>query len=136
MPIDTLQKFKSSLNRGVNNISQKTQSSIEKVKIKSQIDTLENEIRKQYTTLGELTYTKWELGDTDNTLLEQMLNEIRAKKQEIELHEAEMAAIDERDNQILNQPAAEAAPAANFCPGCGSACVPGAKFCLKCGSKL
>lgn len=136
MPVDTLQKFKSSFNRGVNNISQKTQSSLEKVKIKNQIDTLENEIRKQYTVLGELTYTKWELGDSDNTLLEQMLNEIRAKKQEIELHEAEIAAIDERDNQCLNQPAAEAAPAASFCPSCGTACAPGAKFCAKCGSKL
>lgn len=142
---DTFQKFKSSFNRGVTAISIKTSSSLEKVKIKTHIESIHSEIDRLLSAAGETAYSLWESESLDLTPLREQFSVIRQKKEEIKQLEIEYDSIDERDNQILgNQtpedavappPAAE--PAAEIvCPNCGSAYTTPVKFCRKCGTKL
>lgn len=139
---DALQKFKSSLNRGVTTISVKASSSLEKGKIKTHIESINSEIQKLITTIGETAYASWESGGDFSSLAE-LCAQIQQKKGEIEQLNQEMASIDERDSQILGAKAAESASAApasaepgTVCPSCGTQFDSPVKFCRKCGQKL
>ena len=141
---DTFQKFKSSLNRGVTAISVKTSSSLEKAKIKTHIDSLEAEIQRLITSIGEMAYVRWENKDADFSVLEDVFVSIQQKKAEIEKLNEELLQIDERDKQILGNVAAEATSTGTdiqnesgiICPGCGTLYETATKFCRKCGYKL
>lgn len=141
---DALQKFKTSFNRGVTAISIKTSSSLEKVKIKTHIDSITAEIDRLISNVGAMAYSIWISGETDFSALNEHFSAIKQKREEIERLQAEYMSIDERDNQILGAAPAEGpAPAAPVeqmpelvCPKCGSSYSPPAKFCRKCGQKL
>lgn len=138
---DALEKFKSSINRGVAAVSVKTSASLEKAKIKAQIDTLNSDVQKMMPAVGEAFYLMWQRGDTDFSRLYEHLEVIRQKKEEIAALNAEYAAVDQRNNQALNT--AESTPisaaamvSGSVCPNCGTAYAEGARFCRKCGNKL
>ena len=141
---DTLQKFKTSFNRGVTAISLKTSSSLEKVKIKTHIDSISTEIERMISNVGETAYSIWNSGETDFSSLNEQFSAIKQKREEIEQLQSEYLSIDERDNQILGTSSAEvpapAAPAEQavgiVCPNCGSNYSSPVKFCRKCGQKL
>ena len=101
MANDGFSKIKSSLTRGVTAISMKTSSTLEKAKLRTHIDTLQSEILRLYANLGEQTYTLWQSRAEDLSPMEDLCRMILAKQQEIAQLEAECAAIDERDNQVL-----------------------------------
>lgn len=143
---DTFQKFKSSFNRGVATISVKTSSSLEKVKIKTHIESIEKEIEHLISEIGEKAYEIWETNDSDFSVLGEKCFVVKQKKDEIiQLNEA-YNSIDERDGQILgtsvneeNHEVKETAPISNesiTCPNCGSVYIQSVKFCKKCGQKL
>lgn len=138
---DILQKFKSSVNRGVTTISVKASSSLEKSKIKSQIDSIETDIRKLFANVGETVYAAWESGEKDISCVEATLSTIQQKKAEVAKLTEDMASIDVRDDQILSnsgaeKPAETSAPDGLVCPGCGAVCASTSMFCRKCGHKL
>lgn len=138
---DALQKFKTSFNRGVTAISLKTSSSLEKVKIKTHIDSIKTEIDRLVSNAGEMAYSIWDSGETDFSALNDQFSAIKQKREEIERLQAEYTSIDERDNQILGTSSAEVpAPAEQvpeiLCPKCGSSYSSPVKFCRKCGQKL
>lgn len=139
---DTFQKFKSSFNRGVTAISVKTSSSLEKVKIKTHIESINNEIQRSMTHIGQTAYDIWASGSQDFSSLQEQFVFVQQKKEEIQKLQEEYDAIDERDNQILGTNAAEETQAAEpkqegpVCPNCGAVCAPTAKFCRKCGHNL
>ena len=143
---DAFQKFKSSFNRGVATISVKTSSSLEKVKIKTHIESIEKEIEHLISEIGENAYEIWETNDNDFSVLGEKCLVVKQKKDEIiQLNEA-YNSIDERDGQILgtsvneeNHEVKETAPISNesiTCPNCGSVYIQSVKFCKKCGQKL
>lgn len=143
---NTFQKFKSSFNRGVATISVKTSSSLEKVKIKTHIESIEKEIEHLISEIGEKAYEIWETNDSDFSVLGEKCFVVKQKKDEIiQLNEA-YNSIDERDGQILgtsvneeNHEVKETAPISNesiTCPNCGSVYIQSVKFCKKCGQKL
>ena len=141
MAVEALEKLKSSINRSVTAINVKTSSTLEKAKLKTQIDTIQNEVQRMMTAVGEAVYLMWQKEDKDLSKLDQHLEVIRQKKAEIAALEEEIAAIDQRNQQILGDGnteipvIAEAAPA-NICTACGTPCPEGAKFCRACGNKL
>lgn len=143
---DAFQKFKSSFNRGVATISVKTSSSLEKVRIKTHIESIEKEIEHLISEIGEKAYEIWEANDNDFSVLCEKCSVVKQKKDEIvQLNEA-YNSIDERDGQILgslvneeNHEVKETAPVSNesiTCPNCGSVYIQSVKFCKKCGQKL
>jgi rubrerythrin len=132
---DAFSKIKSSLNRGITTISVKTSSTLEKSKIRTQIETLNNEIQKLYTEIGKTSYAKWCQADPDCTVLEQLFNDIKAKEENIAALNQELVSIDERDNQTLGTK--EEKPVAQFtCPNCGAGYDSPVKFCRSCGTKM
>lgn len=141
MPGDMLQKFKSSVNRGVTTISVKASSSLEKTKIKTHIESIETDISKLIVNVGETMYAVWESGERDYTSVEALLSTIQQKKAEIVQLTKDMASIDVRDDQILGntrveKPVEASDPDGIVCPGCSAVCASAAKFCRKCGHKL
>lgn len=145
MAKETLQKIKSSMNRGVTAISLKTSSTIEKARIKTHIGTIESEVQKMALHIGETAYALWEKEELNVAALEEMLQGIKEKKQEIAALEEELVKIEYRNEQILG-----AATASNetissgqkeerevrVCSNCGAAYNAPAKFCRKCGTSL
>lgn len=145
MAIDKFQKFKSSFNRGVTTISIKTSSSLEKVKIKTHIESINLEIERLIATAGETAYTLWENNESDFSSLYEHFTLIKQKKEEIAQLEKEYDSIDERGNQILGTPSSDKTPVTSAgseqvtgitCPNCGSNYAKPVKFCRKCGHKL
>lgn len=141
---DAFSKLKSSINRGMTAINVNTSASMEKARIKTQIETIENEVQRMIGAIGEAMYLMYAKGDHDYAKLDDHLAVIKQKKDEIEALKAEIDAVDERKSQILGSNAQEnlevpAAPVAMVnqqCPGCGTPFQEGAKFCRKCGTKL
>ncbi len=152
MPTDAFQKLKSSVNRGITTISVKTSSSLEKTKIKTHIESLSNDIKKDFTHIGEEAFMMWQAGNKDLSELNTLFECVRQKCADVEALKAELEAIDERDNQILGtssgeQPSAAPAPAATstespapaakrFCTKCGTGYDTPVKFCRKCGNPM
>lgn len=138
---DAFEKFKNSINRGVTVVSMKTSTSLEKARIKSQIDKLNDEIQRMMTAVGEAVYLMWSKGDTNFSKLNDHLQVITQKKEEIVALNTESAALDQRNCKILDNAADEngvsgADIVGNVCPGCNTTYAEGAKFCRKCGYKL
>ena len=137
---DVFQKVGDSVNRAITKISVKTSSSLEKSKIKLHIESLTNELQKMLQNVGTHVYTMWLNGQTSDPQLIAKLEVIKQKKEEIDRLTAELAAIDDRDDEILGNKSAvqpqPAAPQKPHCPGCGSECEASAKFCRKCGCQL
>lgn len=132
-------KIKSSVNRGITTINVKTSSFSEKTKIRTHIDTLNNEIQKLYSEIGQTAYNKWQNSDPDNATLLNLFEQIQTKQNTIVELNDQLIAIDERDSQILgtksDPPAAPAAPAIT-CPSCGAGYDTPVKFCRSCGFKM
>ena len=137
---DAFEKFKSSINRGVTAINVKTNASLEKAKIKTQIETIQNEVQGMMGAVGEAVFLMGQRGDAEYSKLNNHLEVIRKKKAEIAALQAELVAIDERSNQIMGSSSTNNAvpvtQTGNICPKCRSPYADGAKFCRKCGQKL
>lgn len=143
---DTFQKFKSSFNRGVATISVKTSSSLEKVKIKTHIESINKEIEHLMSDIGKTAYEIWEKEDMDFLVLNEKCLIVKQKKEEIIQLNETYDSIDERDGQILgtapneeNHEVKEVDPVpadSITCPNCGSVYIQSVKFCKKCGQKL
>lgn len=98
---DAFQKIKSSLNRGITTISVKTSSSLEKTKIKTHIDSINREIQRNFSNVGENAYNIWLNGSDDFSALNETFEEIKSKYKEIDELKEQLVYIDQRDNEIL-----------------------------------
>jgi hypothetical protein len=107
---NTFQKFKSSVNRGITTISVKTSSSLEKSKIKTHIDTINREIQRKISIVGEDAYNIWLGNNEDFSSLYETFEEIKNKYNEIEELNEQLVYIDQRDNEILGTAVKENAP--------------------------
>jgi len=138
---DVFQKLKSTVNRGITTISVKTSSSLEKTQIKTQIDTLTKSIESAHSYVGEAAYRIWESGSTDFSSLNEQFVRIKEMRVKIDELSAQIAAIDERDKQILGGQSADAqnisgSSSVIICNSCGAKYDSPVKFCRKCGNKL
>ncbi len=136
MAENAFDKFKSSINRGITTISVKTSSSLEKSKLKTHIDSLKNEILKQYFEIGELAYNMWLNHETDNSALLRMFEDVKAKQATITELDAQLNSIDERDDQILGTKTEKPVAAGFTCPSCGAGYDTPVRFCRSCGFKM
>lgn len=100
MEHEAIQKIKSTVNRGITTISVKTASSLEKSKIKTHIETLENEVRSMIINIGECTFEIWQ-SDADYEQISELCKTVAQKKSEIESLYQELSNIDSRDSKIL-----------------------------------
>ena len=96
---------------------------------------------------GETGYAMWSAGKFDVAQIESFYREIAVKQRQIQEQEQQMRELIMKNQQVLGQNSAEAAPPpvtpaaapagnAVFCPKCGEACAPTVNFCKRCGNKL
>lgn len=78
MEHEAIQKIKSTVNRGITTISVKTASSLEKSKIKTHIETLENEVRSMIINIGECTFEIWQ-SDADYEQISELCKTVAQK---------------------------------------------------------
>ncbi len=129
-------KFKTSINRGITTISVKTSSSLEKSKLKTHMDSLKNEIQKEYFEIGEMAYNLWLNKDPDNTGLIAKFEDIKAKQATITELSTQLGSIDDRDSQILGTKTEKPVAAGFTCPNCGAGYDAPVRFCRSCGFKM
>ena len=137
---DAFDKFKSSVNRGIATISVKTSSTLEKSKIKTHIESIHREIEREFSCAGQAAYQIWESGQTDFAALQDMFAAIKRQYQEIADLNAQLASIDDKNQQILGggSPQAPAEPPTPryVCTNCGAQYDVPVNFCRKCGNKI
>ena len=136
---DAFQKFKSTVNRGITTISVKTSSTLEKSKIKTHIESLNRDIEKDLTSIGDAAYKIWSSGATDFSGLFAKFENIKSKYKEVEDLTIQLSSIDERDNQILGNTVIEEVEDNTpkfICTNCGNQYEVPVKFCRKCGNKM
>lgn len=143
---DAFQKFKSTFNRGVTTINVKTASSLEKVKIKTHIDSINKEMEHLFLEIGRAAYEIWEKGSVDFSILEEQCLSVKQKEEEIIQLNEEYNSIDERDGKILGTSMAEetknekedvpVGKESITCPKCKAIYYQSVRFCTKCGQQL
>ena len=142
MANDTFRRMKPSINRGVTAISLKTSSSLEKMKIKTHIESIDTEIEKLYVVVGRTAYEIWEADELDFSSLTDQFKLISEKKKEIAQLELDYSSINQRDSQILGSSTPDAAHDISepeigiICSKCGMRYTTPVNFCRKCGNKL
>ncbi len=141
MSNNTFTKLKSSFNKGIATVSIKTSSSLEKVKLKTHIESLKDEILKRESIVGETVFEIWKEDSSTFPMLKKQLEELMEKQQELEQLVMELNSIDERDKQILGtaeyvQQEENVEEEKYVCPKCNAIYEVPIKFCRKCGQKM
>ena len=137
MANDAFGKLKSSVNRGITTISVKTSSALEKTQIKTHIESLQKEVERLYSGIGESAYKMWEC-EEDFSKLNVAFEQVKGKKAEIEELKQKLNSIDNRDNQILGTTTEEVKIDVTkyTCQACGAQFETPVNFCRKCGQAM
>lgn len=133
-----MENIKRSLTKGITALNVKTNNFMEESKCKTYISTLENEIRELQLTVGKKYYEKWQNGEEDTSELEESLQLIQKKYQEIQAQEERIRQLQQEEEQILGKTVNQTVEESEniFCAQCGAQNATGYKFCCKCGVPL
>ena len=128
--------FRESLSKGLTTINVKTNNFMEESKCKTYISTLEKEIRDLKLNLGDIMYESWLSGQTDETTLQTIMEQIKQKYEEIEQQKKVMEQLTISEQQILGTGSNSQAGSMIYCSQCNAQNASNYKFCCKCGKPL
>lgn len=128
--------LRDSFTKGITTLNVKTSSFMEESKCKTYISTLENEIRDLKLRIGEIAYEKWTNDEEIAGSIQEILEQIKNKYQEIQVQKERMVQISQEQQQILGTINTQQAPQVIYCSSCGASNDANYKFCAKCGSPL
>lgn len=133
--------LKQGISRQLTKINLKTSSFMEETKIKTYIDTLENEIAELKKQCGEVGYQMWAEKQFHQERLIPIYQKIEEKYCLIMEQKQNIEDIRRNSRTVLgNQPddeKHETSPTGESrCPNCGEVCMAGMKFCRRCGTRL
>lgn len=129
--------LKDMLSKGVTSVNVKTSNFMEINKIKTYINTLQDEINSLEKTIGNKTYQMWSIGAFDIGTIEPELTKIKANFEEINNQEIKIKEIEAEADRILgNMDSAPDLSDKIVCPSCGRANGLDSKFCVGCGTQL
>ncbi len=128
--------LRESLSKGLTTINVKTNNFMEESKCKTYISTLEKEIRDLKLNLGDIMYESWLSGQSDEAILQTIMEQIKQKYEEIEQQKKVMEQLTISEQQILGTGANSQAGAMIYCAQCGAQNAANYKFCCKCGKPL
>lgn len=132
---DIFDRMLDGINKGVNSVATGSKTMIEKAKINSAINNLENEKRQLAEVLGVNAYNLYKEGKLQN------LEELGSFCEQID-QKIEAIVAQRQELAKFEQPAPVQTYAANpsggtiFCSQCGAQNDAAAKFCAKCGNNL
>ncbi len=135
---DAFGKFMSSVNKGIATINVKSASFSEKSRIKTHVDSLNQSIQQDYAFIGDLVYRLWESKGNNYIAIEERLEVIKSKYAEVANLNAQLAAIEARDNEILgnNQGQQQVVAGRFICSNCGAQYEVKVNFCRRCGKPI
>ena len=130
--------LKSTLEKGITTLNVKTNNFMEESKCKTYIATLEKEITNLKLSIGNTVYENWSNDADAMNGVEEQLQKIREKEQEIAAQEERIKQLAEEEKQIFGVADGQAAASgeAVFCSQCGAPNAANFKFCVKCGTPL
>lgn len=130
--------FKDRFSKGITTINVKTNNFMEQTKINTHISTMESEISELKQQVGETVYAKWLQNEFQISDVEEILNKIKEKYDEIQNQKERIEQIIVEEQQILgtSQPQEVVQEGTIYCSNCGTPSAANFKFCTKCGSPL
>ena len=128
--------IRESLSKGLTTINVKTNNFMEESKCKTYISTLEKEIRDLKLNLGDIMYENWLAGQTEELVLQEIMEQIKQKYDEIEQQKKIMEQLTISEQQILGTGSNAQAGSMIYCSQCGAQNAVNYKFCCKCGKPL
>lgn len=138
---DIFDKMRAGLNKGVATISTGSKTVVEKTKINSIINNLENEKKRLCEEMGMKIYEfccENSEGDFPRAESEVFYNQITQRNIQIEEQRNKLAELDAEMNRVLGTQVTVTSVSENngkTC-ACGYINATGAKFCAKCGQGL
>lgn len=128
--------IKRSLSKYLATVNVKTNNFMEINKIKTYIDTLEEEINQYYLSIGKTSFEMWENDTGDYSDIENLFEEISEKNKIINQQEEKIDTLLEQEKQILGEAKNNTSNGVIYCPQCGVKNAANYKFCVKCGGPL
>lgn len=128
--------LKEGFSKGLATINLKTSNFMETNKLKTHITTLETEIEKLKTSVGETLYQLWSKEEISVDECIPLLENIQKKYDTIVELKKEIESLEEKEKEILGSSSGTEHVNANqkFCTKCGNPLLDNAKFCTKCGN--
>lgn len=130
---------KAKINKGITTVSLKTNSSVEKAKINTHMESLKAEVDKLKQDIGQKTFVFWDRGTFDIAKIEPELLAVREKQEILHDLQHKLKEMESREKEILGQignDGSENRVEQIFCPNCGTGYAAKVNFCVKCGCKL
>lgn len=125
--------FMDSFNKGFTTLNVKTSNLKESSRLRTAISARKAEIDQLMYAIGETVYAN--RANFRIEMIADMLDSAKAKHDEIDAFENELALLEEREKSILGGGAT--GPVAKlYCTQCGAPNSIGDKFCEKCGARL
>lgn len=128
--------IKKSLSKYLATVNVKTNNFMAINKIKTYIDTLEEEINQYYLSIGKTSFEIWENNNGDYSVLESLFEEVSEKYKIIGHQEEEIELLLEQEKQILGEAKNSINTGVIYCSQCGVQNAANYKFCVKCGGSL
>ena len=115
-----MENFLDSVKQAMDSAVKKTGEMVEKTKIKLALVDMKNNLKANYTHLGELAYRAAHGDETVSADIEQTVAMIDQLKANLEQQGA--VGTEQADQKI--------------CPACGASCTSGSAFCSSCGKQF
>lgn len=133
-----LDTVKSKINKGITTVSVKTSSSMEKAKLSTHMESVERELERLKSELGNRVYTLWRQNNFELGSIELDLETIENKEGILDSLKKQIKDIDNQANAILGKETKTGTPAGGgcICANCGSRYEKRINFCVQCGNKI
>lgn len=132
MEMTAFEKMKNTINKGITVVSVKTNTSVEKAKLNTQIDNLEKEIAKLQKEMGNQTYILWKAGKFEISVIEETLYIIDEKRNKMKELQTKIEELLEQGQEVLGEDSKYIC----ICSNCNMEFMEKVNFCIKCGNKI
>jgi len=141
MATNKFDKLKTTFTKGVATINVKTSVFLETAKIKTHIETIQNEIKDLKYEIGDIAYNLWVSDKFDISLIENNCLMISEKIKNIEELNQEIYRLENQEKEVFGSREKEieesTKPDSAFvCPNCKAVYTSRINFCVKCGNKM
>lgn len=145
MADERIDNFKTSITKGVAALNVKTSVFLETAKIKTQINTLENEIKNLKSEIGDKTFWDWKNQIFDLANIQDALQLILQKVEKIEILRQAIIKLENQQKEVFGEKTSNTGNtmlSVNneenrfVCSKCQSLYSSPTKFCRKCGNRM
>ena len=120
-------KVKEEIEKGISTVSLKSKEVLESMKIKKEIETLEEKIKTATTELGQIVYSMYTKNKFDQVKIFETCEPIAALSNQLGGKKTELSELHFETGAALGK---------TYCSKCKTILAEGAQFCGACGEKV